>query len=198
MGGENERAEVLARKERIAKLKERAEELSKGVFYSVEDDGVPLRVQEDYWKRLVAFEEAGTTTLAKVLEDSGFELTPSDQLTDEQLTKKLWALIRRMADFRCFLERTNHLSDRELYTHLLEVTLPEEMNATVADPDPNSAWHIGVVRGGDCDEEDQIMLKYYMEEEEREEWQMECPDEEMPPMSIPPYDRDDRLPKWDE
>ena len=194
MNFKDEKAEVLAREERIADLKAQAQALAKDSFSSVENEGVPPEVQEAYWRRLVAFEEAGTTTLAKVLTDHGFELTPPDQLNDMQLSRKLWALIRRMADFRCFLSQTNHLSDRELYTHLLEETLPEEMNATVAKPDPDSAWHIDLLGGG-SDEDIQTMLRFYADEEERKEWKQDFPDLEIPEISIPPYDRDDRLPK---
>ena len=89
------RTDVAERKERIEQLKARAEELSKGSFTSFTSDECPLEVQEEFWRRVVEVEERGFTTLAKVLEDGGFELTAPDKLTDEQLAKKLWALIGR-------------------------------------------------------------------------------------------------------
>ena len=75
------RAKVLDQKQRIAELKARAEELSKGSFFSCESDDCPLDVQEEYWRRVVESEESGTTTLTKVFREEGFELTPPDRLS---------------------------------------------------------------------------------------------------------------------
>jgi hypothetical protein len=190
-------ADVAGRKERIEQLKARAEALCGGEFTSFTSEHCPLEVQEEFWRRVVAVEESGTTTLAKLLEKGGFELTSPDKLTDEQLTKKLWALVGRLAELRCFLTHTDHLSDRDLYAYLLEVTLQEEVESMVAHPDPNSAYHYDLIGGG-SDEDVQIMLRYYSTEEDREQWHDDFPEDVIPPMRSLPYDRDRMLPKWDE
>jgi hypothetical protein len=191
------RMDVLARKERIDQLKARAEELCKGPFSSFMSDECPLEIQEAFWRNVVEIEEGGMTTLAKVLEQGGLELTPADTMTDEQLKTRLWLLIGRMADLRCFLTHTDHLSDHDLYVHLLEVTLKEEIESAVLKPHLNSAYHYDLIGGG-SDEDIQVMLRYYSTEEDREQWHDDFPDDIIPPMSIPPYDRDRLLPKWDE
>lgn len=189
-------ADVLGRKERIEQLKARAAELSKGSFTSFTSDECPLEIQEAFWRNVVEIEAAGTTTLVKVLEERGFELTPAEGLTDEQLTKKLWALIGRLAEQCCFLTHTDHLSDRDLYVHLLDVTLKEEIESAVLNPDMGGAYHYDLIGGG-SDEDIQIMLRYYSTEEDREQWHADFPEDVIPPMRSLPYDRDRLLPKWE-
>ena len=85
-------------------------------------------------------------------------------LDEVALHKALWRIIEGLARLRVFLEQTDHLSDRELYTQLLRELLPEEMPAL--DVDENSAWHINVL-GYDKPE---LYLKYYADEKTRESW----------------------------
>lgn len=190
------RSDVLDREGRIEQLKARAEELSTGSSTSFTHDEGLLEDQEEFWRRVEEVEESGLTTLARAIEEGGFELPVSDQLTDEQLARKLWALIGRMAELRCFLTNTDHLSDRELYTQLVEETLQEEIEAEALTAGPNQAYHYDLIGGG-SEEDIQIMLRYYTTVEDREQWHADFPDDVIPPMRSLPYDRDRLLPKWE-
>ena len=192
-----ERTEVLTQKERIERLKARAEEISEGGFTSFACNGCPLDVQEQFWKRVVECAEAPLTTHAKVLEKTGFILTPPGQLNDEALTRKLWQLIVRLAGMNCYLSHTDHLSDRELYTQLVEETLREEVEEAMLRPQPGGCFHYDLIGSG-SDEDIQIMLRFYSTEDDREQWHMDFPDDLIPPMCMPPYNRDRLLPQWEQ
>jgi hypothetical protein len=108
------------------------------------------------------------------------------------LTKKLWEVIRGLALLRVFLDETDHLSDRELYTLLWSDMLREEVKAVPMDAD--GAYHLSPLGG--CKEEDiQLQMKYYADEEWRRRWQEDFPDFVMPDHEDPPYDRDRLLPQ---
>jgi hypothetical protein len=92
-----------------------------------------------------------------------------------------------------YLDETDHLSDRELYTHLWGEVLPEEMPAL--DHDGGSAWH---VLGGCSDEDMALYLKQYADEATRRLWRSDFPDYDLPDHVDPPYDRDRRLPPYEE
>lgn len=66
-------------------------------------------------------------------------------MDDEKLTAKLWEVIEALARMRAFLNSTNHLSDRELYTELSSEVLREETKAMVLDE--YSAWRIDLRSG---------------------------------------------------
>ena len=87
---------------------------------------------------------------------------------------------------------TNHWNDRELYEHLWNETLHE----FTMDFPPGSGWncHIDFLSSG-SDEDNYLYLKYYADEQCREQWQKDFPDEVIPPHVDPPYDRDSKLPK---
>jgi hypothetical protein len=191
------RAKALTQRERIEKLKARAQELTNGEFRSFSTEACPLDVQEAFWRRVVECAESPLTTHAKVLEKSGFVLTPPDQLSDEELTRKLWQLIVRLAEMNCYLSHTDHLSDRELYEQLVEETLQEEVEEALLRPQPGACYHYDLIGSG-SEEDIQIMLRFYSTKEEREQWHLDFPDDLIPPMSMAPYNRDRLLPKWEQ
>ena len=118
--------ERIDREIRINELKHQAEDLAGGEFTSMDGDDCPPEVAEQFWQNIVDYERAPLTTHFDQLAGSGFELPPPDALSDEALSARLWALIRRRAERRVFLSRTDHLSDRELYSHLYFDALREE------------------------------------------------------------------------
>jgi len=62
--------------------------------------------------------------------------------------------------------------------------------------DEDSACHMSPLGG--CSEEDtQLYLKYYADEEWRCDWQKQYPEETLPDHEDPPYDRDRFLPQPD-
>ena len=59
------------------------------------------------------------------LVEMGIALPPLEDLTDGQLSAKLWEVIEALAFLGVYLEHTDHLSDRELYSQLWNEELRE-------------------------------------------------------------------------
>jgi hypothetical protein len=180
--------------ERIEDLKRHAAELCGGQMEVGSLDDYPAEMEEAFWKHVVDYEEAPWTTHFQQLEDAGVSLPPPDSLNDEELTAKLWDTIQKLALLHVFIEQTDHLSDRELYTHLWSDALREETKAMplVA----GSAYHIQLLSSG-SEEDNQLYLKYYADDDWRRQWHEEWPDDPIPAHVDPPYDRDRLLPKPD-
>ena len=140
----------------------------------------------------MAFENGPETTLTRELLAAGVELPEPNALPDDELTAKLWEVIRALGRMRVFLDQTDHLTDRELYTYLCREVLPQEL--PVLDPDPLSAWHFDVCETW-SDEHTRLFLKHYADDEFRNHWLEEFPDYDMPAHEDPPYDRDRHLPE---
>ena len=192
MGTKDSDEDEAEREKRIAELKRQAEELTGGKMVEGEMEEPPPEVAEQFWEYVVAYEKAPWTTNFKQLEEAGIELPAPETLDDEQLAKKLWEVIRALALLRVFLEETDHLSDRELYTELWSDMLREEVKAMP--PDPDGAYHLSPLGG--CSEEDiQLQMKYYADDEWRQQFQEEFPDFVMPEHEDPPFDRDRLLPQ---
>jgi hypothetical protein len=179
---------------RIEDLKRRAEELSGGEMEVSDLDDYPAEVEEAFWKHVVAYEEAPWTTNFKQLEQAGVELPAPDSLKDEELTAKLWEVIQKLALLHVYILQTDHLSDRELYTHLWTDSLREETPAMPLAA--NYACHIQLLSGG-SDEDNHLYLKYYADDDERRHWHEEFPEYPIPPHEDLPYDRDQKLPRPD-
>ena len=179
---------------RIEDLKRRAEELCGGEMEVGTIDDCPAEVEESFWKHVVDYEEAPLTTNFQQLEEAGVSLPAPDSLNDEELTAKLWEVIQKLALLRVFIAQTDHLSDRELYTHLWTDSLREE--TPMMPPNANGAWHIEM-RGGWSEEDTQLYLKYYADEAWRRDWHKDFPDDAIPAHEELRYDRDRLLPKAD-
>jgi len=194
MGASDRDEDDAEREKRIAELKRQAEELAGGKMVEGKMEDTPPEVEEGFWQYVVNYEKAPWTTNFKQLEEAGIELPAPETLNDEQLTKKLWEVIHALALLRVFLDETDHLSDRELYTELWSDMLLEEVKAMP--PDPAGAYHLSPLGG--CSEEDiQLQMKYYADDKWREQLQKEFPDFVMPAHEDPPYDRDRLLPQPD-
>jgi hypothetical protein len=182
------------REKRIEDLKRHAEELSGGQMEVASLDDCSAETEEEFWDHVVDYEEAPWTTNFQQLENASVSLPPPDSLKDEELTAKLWEVIQKLALLHVFIEQTNHLSDRELYTHLWTDSLREETKALPLAA--NSAYHIQLLSGG-SDEDNLLYLKYYADDAWRRHWQKDFPEDPIPPHEDPPYDRDRLLPQPD-
>jgi hypothetical protein len=173
--------------EPIERLKAQAAAAADGRMVVFESEGLTPDAREQFWRHVVDFETAATTNLARELIAIGVVLPEPDDLDDVALHEALWRVIDGLARLRVFLDQTDHLSDRQLYTQLVRELLPEAMPAL----DASSVWHLDVL-GYDQPE---LYLKYYADEKTRESWRIDFPDDHIPAREAPPYVRDRHLPR---
>jgi hypothetical protein len=184
--------ERIDREIRINEIKHRVAELTGGEMTSYEAEDAPPPILEAFWESVLQYEQAPVSSDFTQLEEAGVYLPAPEELSDEELTAKLWEMIEQLARKRTFVERTNHLSDRELYSNLWSESL-REMHPCMP-YNESGAWNIDILGG--CSEEDlHLSLKYYDDEEARQRWKASFPEYIIPPHEDPPYDRDRLLPK---
>jgi hypothetical protein len=176
---------------RIEKMRRELDELAGGSMISGELGDVPPTIEEAFLARACAFERAELDTNFNRLVQHGIAMEPPAELDDGALSAKLEEVLRVLATMSCFVEQTDHLSGRELYTWLWTDGLREET------PDLlrlGGAWHTSPI--GSCDDEDTVIfLKYYANEDERRRWHEQFPNDVLPPRQPLPYDRDRNLPR---
>jgi hypothetical protein len=129
--------------------------------------------------------EPGDIPLA-VLRERGIEMPDDAALNDEEVHRRLGEVIVAMQAIGLVADFTDHLSDRELYRYLGEA-LREE---TILSDDPNSAWHLSPIGSG-SEEDNEIYLRYYADEEERRRWAADGVT--VPPKEPLPFDRGQSL-----
>jgi hypothetical protein len=176
---------------RIEKLRRELDDLSGGSMISGHFGELSPRIEEDFLARVLEFEKATFDTNFNRLVRLGIEMVPPAELDDKSLDAKLQEVISTLATIRCFLEQTDHLSDRELYEWLWSDALREET------PDLTQlggAWHTSPI-GGCTDEDTAIFLKYYASEKERRRWKEEFLIDQLPARAPLPFDRDRNLPR---
>jgi hypothetical protein len=179
----------------IEQLKARAAAAGDGPMVVHESANMDPALREQFWRYVVDFETAGTTDLLKELKTVGVEVPDPDGMDDAALHAALWTVIDALGRMQVYLDQTDHLSDRELYTCLWSEILPEEM--TALDAEGGGAWHIDIL--GKCSEEDTaLFLKHYADEAVREDWRTRFPDCEVPEHVDPPYDRDRHMPSYED
>ncbi len=188
--GPNIQSDDQKRQRHIDELRKKLEE-----FHPVEtyvSPECPIEVEEKFLENMLAFEEADPVVPFDELLKCGIEMPPPRDLTDIEIHEKLWEVIQAMTLLGCFLQNTDHLSDRELYELLWSDLLREP--TTLRPEDPDFACHIDIIGG--CSQEDiAIYLKHYADEDTRRDWAGDFPECEIPPHEEPPYDRDRYLPE---
>jgi hypothetical protein len=176
------------RRQHIEKMKELLKDdlvLEPGKFGNLEEE-------ERFLEQILFMEGIGEYPLFHLLQQNGLHIPPPEDLDGAQLKTTLWAVINGMARLGCYLSSTDHLSDRQLYQVLWEDILREP--TAVCPDDSGSACCIDILGG--CSEEDlKIRLKYYADEDERDAWASEFPDDTIPPREPLPFDRDRNLPR---
>jgi hypothetical protein len=175
--------------ERIAKLRQELEKLG-GSASSLES--MPADMEEEFLRQVLEYENAEPISLFRLLENSGLDIPPPDQLDEDALIIKLRAIVERMATLGAYLLHTNHLTDRELYVYLYSDGLREE--AVLFPENPSYAYMIDLTGSG-SDADNQTYLKYYADEEHRNQWARDWPDDRLPEHEDPPFDRDRFLPQ---
>jgi hypothetical protein len=182
---------TVVKERHIQEMKDRLKKMHGDSMALEIKDSLPLELKEKFLERILAMEEAEERPLFDYLVEEGISLPSPDTLNDSQIHDKLWEVIRAMAAVNQIFYNTNHLSDRQLYELLWNDILREP---TFIDPaDTQTVAHIDILGGGS--EEDCLnRLKYYADEEERESYAGEYPEDDIPNHEDPPYDRDRHLP----
>ena len=185
------RSEQERRRRHIQEMKEKLERMGHPPsLYGCRDLG--SESEERFLEHILAFEQVDEAPLFDLLVQGGVLLPDPDGLDDEHLPSALLGVIHAMALLGTYLHSTDHLSDRKLYEHLWRDVLREP--TTVMPKNPGFACHIDILGG--CSEEDiQLYLKYYADEEYRRDWAKRWPDDVIPAHEDPPYDRDRHLPQ---
>jgi hypothetical protein len=153
---------------------------------------MPADLEEEFLRQVLEYETAEPVSLFRLLENSGLDLPVLEDLDDASLPKKLKEIIERMAGLGAYLLHTDHLSDRELYRYLYDDGLREE---AVLFPENASYAYMIDLTGSGSDEDNQVYLKYYADEQQRQRWALDWPDDAIPDHEEPPFDRDAYLPK---
>lgn len=174
---------------RIAKLREELEKLGGS---SMSFEAMPADLEEEFLRHVLEYETTAPISLYRLLENSGLEIPGPETLDNHALTMKLKEIIDKMAGLGAYLLHTNHLNDRELYEYLYNDGLREE--AVLFPENPSYAYMIDLTGSG-SDEDNQVYLKYYADEEHRRQWAFDWPDDVMPEHEDPPFDRDRLLPQ---
>ena len=141
-----------------------------------------LAAENEFLAAMLAWEQAPVLPIYRWFEP---ELRPPrpESLTDENLQRILWDVIRKLSQKRIVLDFTGHLSDRELYRLIFRDILPAREKKIDW---PNNYLHWDCT-GANCDPE--VWLRYYATEEEREDW-AETYNQPLPPQMPLPYPRE--------
>jgi len=175
--------------ERIAKLRQEVQKLG-GNTVSLES--MPADMEEEFLRHVLEYENAQPISLLRLLENSGLPVPPPDQFDDDGVTAKLKEIIERMASLGAYLLHTNHLSDRALYEYLYHDGLREE--AVLFPENPSYAYMIDLTGSG-SEEDNQTFLRHYADENYRQQWAIDWPDDHIPDHEPTPFDRDRFLPQ---
>ena len=121
----------------------------------------------------------------------GLQLPPAEMLSDDDIGRKIDAIIGVLATLNVCITSTDHLSDRELYRLLCDDILRERVETY-----PRSERAVTTIDliGGGSEEDIAVYLTYYADQETRERWVRDFPDDPMPEKKQKPFDRDRFLP----
>jgi hypothetical protein len=174
---------------RIARLRAELEKLG-GSTHSLQS--MPADLEEEFLRQVLEYETAEPISLFRLLENAGLELPMPGDLDDATVKNKLKEIIERMASLGAYLLHTDHLSDLELYRYLYTDGLREE---AVLFPENASYAYMIDLTGSGSEEDNQVYLKYYADDQQRQRWAQDWPDDVIPDHEDPPFDRDAYLPK---
>jgi hypothetical protein len=146
---------------------------------------------QEFARKMALFEDGPTTTRFEQLSTAGVELRDPDAVADVDVRAKLWQVLAGLATFRTYLDETDHLGDRELYAALWRDVLREDVPAI----DEIGFDHYVNLLSNGGEEETFLYLKYFADDEWRQQWMRDFPDYVLPTSVDPPYNRDCLLPR---
>lgn len=184
-----------AQRSRIEALKQRVREVTGEDMVCGSAEGVSLDDQERFWQQVLDFEQGTVVTVGELLARDGFCPPSPETLNDLELREELEALIQELADHQVYLQYTDHLSDRDLYSLLYHRVLSNDTHTVSAAGGWNTEIDMSVIGLTDDDDGSINYLRYYADARVRNQWALDFPNDPMPPHVDPPYDRDQWLPR---
>ncbi|RYG61687.1 hypothetical protein EON80_23750 [bacterium] len=184
----------VERRMNIHRLKNGFKEITGVEPNAHENPDAPAEILEGFWENVNEWERAPDTTQSIMWERDHAPLPPADDLSDEEVHTRLWEIIAWMASRRTYLSDTNHLSDRELYTHLRDESMLEITKEF--SPESQMNTHTSPIGSG-SEEDNEIYMRFYADDAYRAHWAKQFPDSFIPEKETPPYDRDRLLPQYD-
>jgi len=143
---------------------------------------LPTPIENEFLASMLAWERAPALPISQWFTPE-LTLPQPEELSDEALHKTLWETIHKLFSRRIVLDFTDHLSDRALYCLILRDILPTSEKKVDA-PQNYLHWDCSDA-GGDND----VWLRYYASEEDRQNWAADFADP-LPPREEPPFPRD--------
>jgi len=187
MDGDTDAESILTR------MRERISRVTGREFGVASFDAFPPVWEHAYWRAVMTVYPGVTESPRALFEAGGFPLPSPGDLDDDQLTVRLWQLIRRMERVGIYLTSTDHLDDRALYSWLRSVGLD---TFVITAPGSTSSYTMLDIIGSGSDEDFETWARYYMDAAEREHWAEEHPDEPLPETKPRPFNRDRFLPRF--
>ena len=129
----------------------------------------------------------------EILASHGYLPLAPEELDDRQLPGRLWELIYAAAARRFFFWYTDHLDDRNLYRLLWQEWLDEPTADIPPEAETNTHVMMSEFDAAGLTREE-IEIRYYASESDRDLWLTDDPDFIFPPHESPPHDRDRFLP----
>jgi hypothetical protein len=154
----------------------------------IDDDEVDPIAELERMDRFFDGDEPGEVPL-EILRENGIVIPEEPPGDETVLRARLWEIVEGMADIGMVVENTDHLSDLELYRFLVEDALLQQ---TILPMGPGGTWHLSPIGSG-SEEDNEIYLRYYADDEYREMWRRDT-GAVLPPREKPPCDRDRFLP----
>jgi len=177
------------RKDRIERLKQQIREVvgDEPIFGTMPD--CPPEIEEAFLERVLRFEQESRRPFRERLADVGIVLTNPDELAEEDLSRQMWDAIQALLTLQIIPGNTDHLSDREVYTHLWRIARSGE---NVAPDFFSRGWYIDFTGKGE--EGMDVYLKYFASADERRAYRQQFPHRPLPEHCEPPYNRDHLIP----
>lgn len=167
---------------RNAQLREELEPFLDESVFVVDTDKMSTEMENEFIESLLAWESAPVLPIANWF-NPPLQLTPPNQLDEDELSAKLAFAIDSLASKNIALECTEHLSDNDLYRLIIREILPSK-EKMVESQGSQITWQC---IDQERDEED--WLQYYATDLERAAWESENPGRELPAMKTAPFQR---------
>jgi len=139
-----------------------------------------LRQENDFLAGMLDWEISPAEPIARWFIPE-LSLPPPEQLNEEQLLQALEWVVAKLFEKKLILDFADHLSDRELYSLIYRSILPSR--------EKNLRHRNGFIHWDCSCGDDEIWLRFYASDDEREQYQ-DWTGELLPPKEVPPHYRD--------